>query len=188
MSAIETSEDLLLLRESVDVEFKLAGGRDGKGEVPGSIWETYSAFANTVGGSIFLGVRELTADRFEVAGIVEVERVRKDLFNTANNPQKVSANLLTEASVSELVIDGKTVIQIHIPRVRRTERPVYLNGNPLGNTYRRQNDSDQRLTNEEVNRMLAEKVEDARDDPRGVAELHARLSGAPGGTGGVALG
>ncbi|WP_244122368.1 AlbA family DNA-binding domain-containing protein [Burkholderia latens] len=55
-----TTEDLLALGESVDVEFKRAAGRDGKGEVPKEFWPTYSAMANTEGGGeILLGVEEL---------------------------------------------------------------------------------------------------------------------------------
>lgn len=163
MSAIKTAEDLLLLRESVDVEFKTAAGRDGKGAVPESMWETYSAFANTIGGTIYLGVAERKDGIPEITGIEDVARVRRDLFNIANNPDKVSANVLTDDTVRALEIDGKTVIEIEILRARRPVRPVFLNGNPLGNTYRRQNESDQRLPDELVKRMLAEQIDDSRD-------------------------
>ena len=40
----------LRLRESVELEAKLARGADGKGAIPRDFWPTYSAFANTHGG------------------------------------------------------------------------------------------------------------------------------------------
>ena len=46
------------LREDYDIEFKQASGRDGRGKVPKSFWETYSAMANTSGGYVFFGVKE----------------------------------------------------------------------------------------------------------------------------------
>ncbi|MDM7480772.1 MAG: hypothetical protein P3W96_001975 [Halomonas sp.] len=49
MLEIASLEDIVALRESVEVECKLAQGRDGKGALPWDFWETYSAFANTQG-------------------------------------------------------------------------------------------------------------------------------------------
>lgn len=45
--------DILTKRESEDLEFKHASGG-----FPGSFWDTYSAFANTEGGTIIFGVEE----------------------------------------------------------------------------------------------------------------------------------
>ena len=42
MIDIQTIADLELLRESVDLECKLAAGRDGKGAVPEDFWPTYN--------------------------------------------------------------------------------------------------------------------------------------------------
>lgn len=53
--------DIQTLQESVEVECKQASGRDGHGAVPNDMWETYSAFANTRGGLILLGIKEKKA-------------------------------------------------------------------------------------------------------------------------------
>jgi ATP-dependent DNA helicase RecG len=38
--------DLQTLVESEQVEFKLAGGKDGKGELPKDFWQTYYSMSN----------------------------------------------------------------------------------------------------------------------------------------------
>jgi ATP-dependent DNA helicase RecG len=108
MIDIESITDLELLRESVDLECKLAAGRDGKGALPEDFWPTYSSFANTEGGIVVLGVSEKQG-QFSIDGIANIAKVRKELFNGLNNRQKVSANLITDASVREVVLEGKTV-------------------------------------------------------------------------------
>lgn len=164
MIDIASIADLELLRESVDLECKLAAGRDGQGALPEDFWPTYSAFANTEGGVVVLGVRE-RQQQFLLEGIANIAKVRKELFDGLNNRQKVSANLLTDASVREVALEGRTLLVIEIPRATRKQRPVHLTTNPFaGHTYRRLNDGDRPLPDDEVRRMIAEQVEDSRDD------------------------
>lgn len=155
-------EDLSLLRETVELECKLAQGQNGQGEVPKDFWPTYSAMANAHGGVVLLGVREKDGV-FSIAGIPNPAKVRADLFNNLNNPGKVSANLLTDADVEELALQGQTMLLVRIPQATRKQRPVFLNGQPLGHTYKRLNDGDRPCDEETVKRMLAEQVEDERD-------------------------
>ena len=164
MIDIESIADLELLRESVDLECKLAAGRDEKGTLPEDFWPTYSSFANTEGGMVLLGVREKQG-QFSIEGVADIAKVRKELFDGLNNRQKASVNLLTDASVREVALQGRTILAIEIPRANRKQRPVHLTTNPLAqHTYRRLNDGDRPLPDDEVKRMLAEQVEDSRDD------------------------
>lgn len=163
MLDINTIEDIVAMRESVDVECKLAQGRDGKGALPNDVWETYSAFANTGGGDIFLGLKENKDGSFELKGIINTQKVLDELWNNLNNSQKVSDNLLSERWVKILKIDGLSLIQIHVPQANRKQKPVYLNNNPITGTYRRFNSGDMKQSPEVVRCMLAEQVEDSRD-------------------------
>lgn len=163
MLDISCTEDIAALRESSEVECKLAQGRDGKGALPKDFWETYSAFANTSGGNIFLGLKELHDRRFELAGIENIQKVQEELWNNLNNPQKVSCNLIKEKWVKVISIDGKNIIHVHVPAATRRQKPLYINGNPLKGTYKRLNSADMLLAEEAVRRLLAEQVEDSRD-------------------------
>lgn len=77
--------NLLANGERVTLECKRV-----RNAVPTSVWETYSAFANTYGGTILLGVEENMAEkdaakRFSITGVEDVLKVRADLWNMLNN-------------------------------------------------------------------------------------------------------
>lgn len=155
--------DLQTLSESVELEFKLAQGADGKGKLPEDFWRTYSAMANTRGGYVVLGVREKKGN-FIVEGISDIATVTKQLFDIANNKKKVNVNLLTNQSVQVIKLDNKAIIVIEISVARREQKPVYLNNQPLTETYIRRHEGDCHCSEEQIKRMLAEQVEDSRDD------------------------
>ena len=154
--------DIELLQESCEVECKLAGGRDGCGAVPGDMWESYSAFANTRGGEILLGIKEKKG-KFTLEGIKNPAPLVKNIWDTVNNTNKVSHNLLNEVDVSVITIAGKQLIRILVPRAPREVRPIFMNGNPLAGSYVRRYEADQKCLPETVSRMIAER-EDIRDN------------------------
>ena len=156
--------DLLVLAESHDLECKAAQGRDGSGELPAAVWETYSAMANTDGGVILLGVQEKPAGQFRVLGLRDIERVRKALWDNLHNPKQISMNLLAEADVQVVLLEEKQVLRITVPRAVRQQRPVHLGENPFGGTYLRRYEGDYLADMETVRRMLAERVEESRDE------------------------
>ncbi|MEO5327502.1 MAG: putative DNA binding domain-containing protein [Magnetococcus sp. THC-1_WYH] len=155
--------DLDSLRESWDCEAKTAGGRDGRGQVPASLWATYSAMANTEGGIILLGVRENREGHFHAVGISDIDRVERDFWNQINDTDKLNRNLLRRQDVERITLEGHTILLIRVPQAERRQRPIFLNGNPLKGTYVRHHDGDHRASEEEVRRFLAEAEESPRD-------------------------
>ena len=126
------------------------------GGLPKSIWETYSAFANSFGGILLLGVEELKDGSLSVAngGITSPNTLIKEFWDIINNPNKVSVNILSDKDVYVQEIDGKNIIVINIPRADRSYRPVYIDGNPLTGTYRRNGSGDYKCTKEEYLAMV----------------------------------
>ena len=160
-----TADELYELREGWDFEAKLAAGRDGRGAVPRSFWSTYSAMANSRGGLVLLGAEELSDGTLNLTGISDVERVERDLWNTLQNPGKVSANILGEAAVERRVVDGKVMLLIRIPKAPRAVRPLYLNRTVETGTFIRVHDGDRRLQPEEARRLLADRMSDRDAKP-----------------------
>lgn len=124
------------------------------GGLPRSIWETYSAFANTLGGIILLGVEEHTDKTLHPVDLPDPEKLIKEFWNIVNNANKVSANILSDKDVTIENIEGKRIVAIRIPRAQRGDKPVYIDGNPLSGSYRRNGEGDYKCTKEEVQAMM----------------------------------
>ena len=160
---LNDSFDFEQWKETDDVEFKLAQGKDGRGVLPNSIWETYSAMANSAGGCIFLGIKEIPGKGIDIRGVPDVDKVCKEFWNQINNQQKVNVNLLSSKDVSVLDYNERKIICIRVRRAARRDRPVYIDGNPMTGTFRRQNDGDYHCPADLIQRMMAEKTSDTLD-------------------------
>ena len=157
-------DDVSTLAESVDLECKAAQGRDGRGELPEDFWKSYCAMANSDGGVIWLGIEEKPRGQFQALGLANPEKVRKALWDNLNNRKQVSLNLLSDEQIQPVWVSGKTVLRIEVPRAARTAKPVHVGSNPMGGTYLRRYEGDYLADYEAVRRMLAERVEDSRDE------------------------
>lgn len=145
--------------EGVDVEYKAA-----KGGLPRDLWETYAAFANTDGGTIWLGITQ-RGGQLDLHGVNAPEKMLSDFWNTVNNPAKTSANLLRnqDAQIVRLENPDRALIKIVVPRADRHQRPVYLGSNPLRGTYRRNFEGDYLCQEAEVRRMFADQSGEPAD-------------------------
>ena len=156
-----TKEDIKRLidgGETAAVEFKLA-----KGGVPASLWESYSAFANTDGGVIVLGIGETNGKR-HVAGVADADKMVADIWNAANNPQRVSANVLFNRQVYKAKFKGKALVVVEVPRAERTERPVHVGQDVFRGTYRRNGEGDYRCGREAVEAMIRDRCPETADN------------------------
>ncbi len=128
--------------------------KSAKGGLPASLWDTYSAFTNSQGGVIILGVRENEDKSWQTTGLQNPAKIYKEFWDMIHNPVKVSLNLLTDDDVELYDVGGDTIMMIHVPMARREEKPIYLNDNIFKYTYRRNGEGDYRCTKSQVLAML----------------------------------
>lgn len=132
-------------KEGQHLEFK-----ESREKLTSDLWETYSAFANTEGGVIVLGV----TDSGRIKGVQNPQQQMNDLVNTLNNGNKVSLNLCRKSgSICEVTVDGKVLILVHVPAAETRDKPVYLNEH-LEHCYIRQNAADLKCSKDEVAQMV----------------------------------
>ncbi len=149
---------LYSLRENNQLEVKTA-----KGGIPSSIWETYSAFANTYGGTILLGVSENSNKELIPIKLTELEAnaLVKSFWDTIHS-DKVSINLLTDRHIKIEIIEDSYIVVIDVPQASRFDKPVYLNNN-LYLCYRRNHEGDYKCSKREVVNMVRDNDTNSQD-------------------------
>ncbi len=139
-------------RETAEIEFKSA-----KGGFPKSFWETYSAFANTHGGTIVLGVKEKDGI-FTLNNLTDddIDKLQKDFWSGVHNKNTINACILKNDDVEVGEIEGHKVILFHIPQAQRDQRPIHCTQDAFNGTFRRNYEGDYLCGNAEVRRMFAD--------------------------------
>ncbi|MCQ2492075.1 MAG: putative DNA binding domain-containing protein [Lachnospiraceae bacterium] len=134
--------------------------RDG---LPVSLWDTYSAFANCYGGVIILGVKEGKDGSWHTTGLKNASKLQKEFWDIINNTKKVSINLLTEDAVEIYEYNDDIIMVIHVPAARREQKPVFINDDMFGGTFRRNYEGDYHCTRIQVKTMLRDQADDTID-------------------------
>ena len=147
-------------RENNQIEAKKA-----LGGLPHSIWETYSAFANTIGGMLLLGVEEWKDKSLHTVNLPDPKGLVAEFWQLVNDPKVVSANILAPEDVTIETVDDDRIIAIRIPPAPVAQRPVYMGTDVKTGSYFRSGEGDFRLPPEELARMLAEAQEAASAAP-----------------------
>lgn len=85
-----------LLTRLSDIEWDDFEVKEASGGLPKSMWETVSAFSNTAGGWIILGVKEKKTDNgseFVVNGVTNPEQIEQDIVTTLRSRTKFNVPL-----------------------------------------------------------------------------------------------
>ena len=113
-----------LLQRLQDIEWEDFECKQAKSELPKSVWETVSAFSNTSGGWIVLGVREEKVGKsrtFVIEGVGNAEKLEQDLIGTLRSKSKFNVTISVRSQKYDF--DGKTVLAFFI--LSSTVKQVY---------------------------------------------------------------
>lgn len=145
-----------LLNRLKDIEWDDFEVKEASGGIPKSMWETVSAFSNTAGGWIILGIKETkvrSVSAYEITGVEKAEKMEQDIISTLRSVSKFNVPILASAQL--LYFDSNAVLAFHIPV--SANKPVYF-GNNLNNTFVRIGSGDQRATDIEIDILMREKT------------------------------
>ena len=133
--------------------------KKAEGGLPKSLWDTYSSMANTYGGVIICGIGERADGSWYTTGLKNVNKRRKEFWDTINSTDKVSVNLLKDEDVSAYEVNGDGILVINVPAADRDVKPVYIGRDMFRGTFKRNHEGDYHCTKAEIQAML-------RDQPR----------------------
>ena len=106
---LTTLEAIISLKESSQVEYKKA-----KNNFPKDAWKSYSAFANTTGGYLILGISEDECKKPVLTGVTDAEKIISDFCSTLSDRSKVSLNIIDNEDIKTSIIEDKTIVIIRI--------------------------------------------------------------------------
>ena len=161
---MDTTDIKVLLKVGERISFEC---KKAENNIPKSVWETYSSFANTIGGIIVLGITENIkfageANHFEITGITNPQKLRKEFFDTLNS-NKVNRNILTDSNVEIIEYKNVSLMCITVPQADYRQRPIYINGNMMNGTFKRNYEGDYHCTEEDVKAMIRDANDSGND-------------------------
>lgn len=133
--------------------------------LPNSLWDTYSSFANCYGGVIILGVKENEDGSWYTTGLKDAAKLKRNFWNTINNRKKVSLNLLKDDDIEIYSMNNTddVIMVIYVPIAKREQKPIFINDDLFGGTFRRNWEGDYHCTRLQVKTMLRDQAEETMD-------------------------
>ena len=131
--------------------------------------ETLSAFANTDGGTLLLGVDQESG--FTVADLDDPVKLRDGLVQMSRDDLTPPLQISTEI----VEVEGRLVVVAEVPPSPADQRPVYVTTQGITGSYLRTGDGDRRMSQAEVAMIFASRSQPLHDgevvEGTGVADL-----------------
>lgn len=167
-ASVEAAISLLRTRgEGPEYEAK-----ESRCELSNDVWETVSAFANTEGGTILLGVSE--KDGFSPVPGFQIDKVEDQFvvgMGDGGQPGRLTSP--PEYRLRRCMLEGLPVLLVEVDELPMSEKPCYITARGvLGGSYKRVDGKDVKLSANEVYSLQSASAVDG-SDRRAVPEATA---------------
>lgn len=127
-------------------------------QLPKDIWETVSAFANTSGGTLLLGIAE-QGGRFQVAGLLDAPKIQHDLVSGLRAVLNVPIAAQIDALVVNTGAEERVLLSAYIPEAIAYQKPVYIRSRGLDKgCYKRVGGHDMPCTEDDLARLFQDRA------------------------------
>lgn len=131
--------------------------KEAKGGFPNSVVESMVAFANTVGGTVILGISEQGFHSVDI----DVKKLQAELSNTARN--RIYPPVTVDIRV--LRYEDRPIVVANVGEQDVRSKPSYVKSRGrIEGSYIRTGDGDYRLTPYEIDRFIESQTRVARND------------------------
>lgn len=140
-----------LPQEDEHIEYK-----EGSKNFPKEAWKTISAFENTDGGLLILGIKEYdkVLHKFKITGVQNSQQVLDDFWSQSTNPQRISYSSISNNDLNIIDIDENTkIIEIKVQQVSDQKKPIYLN-NDINQVYIRNGSTDTKANKNSMKTLI----------------------------------
>lgn len=126
--------------------------KKNKSKLSKDVWESISAFSNTEGGIIVLGVKEekdeKNRSKFIVAGVENPHQILEEFWSSAD--EILNINTVKNSDVTTQKTLNGTIIEIQVPEAKINEKPVRANGT----AFIRKGSIDEKAKGEDLKTLL----------------------------------
>jgi len=129
--------------------------KESKNKLPGTVYKTISAFANTKGGKIVLGVKQTGDDGISKLGVSNPQKLVDDLVSTIGGKYNFCPVVRPEIKEE----NDKYFVEITVQEASVFEKPIYImDAGPIKGGYKRVGSSDINLNDNDVKRFYQAKL------------------------------
>lgn len=155
---IDELQQIVATLRTVGGDYNDVEAKASKTALPSSVKDTLSAFSNSDGGVIILGLAE--TEGFAATGVDDPVKIATDLTSVCANEFEPPLRPL----VTQHQLEGKNLVVVEVPELPVAQKPAYIKARGMANgSFVRVNDADQRMSPYEVQMLLANRGQPVED-------------------------